>query len=64
MGFDGAPPERLDFGLARTISYGPDGGLVIDRNTDDPAHWKRYRGGRTGQFWVKEIANEAFRPLI
>jgi tricorn protease len=45
----GGAPQRLNYGLARGIAFGPDGGVVLGRNTDEPARWKRYRGGTTGQ---------------
>lgn len=60
----GGQPERLNFGLARTISFGPEGGVVIGRNTDDPARWKRYRGGTTGQIWIDTDGDGDFSPLI
>jgi len=60
----GNPPVRLDHGLARSISYGPSGGIVIGRNTDEPARWKRYRGGTVGQLWIDESGDGNFRPLI
>jgi tricorn protease len=60
----GGAPELLPFGLARAISYGPRGGMVLGRNTDDPARWKRYRGGLTGQVWIDEPGNGEFHPLI
>jgi len=49
---DGGTPERLNYGLARDIARGPNGAVVIGRNTQDPAYWKRYRGGRIGQLWI------------
>lgn len=58
------PPERLNIGLAHTIAYGSGGRAVIGRHTDDPARWKRYRGGRTGQLWVDAKGDGNFRPLI
>jgi tricorn protease len=60
----GNAPEKLNFGLARAISYGPNGGLVIGRNTDEPARWKRYRGGTAGQIWIDVTGVGDFRPLV
>ena len=70
----GNPPERLNLGLARAIAFRPGGSgagsrtapsaLVIGRNTDDPARWKRYRGGTTGQLWIDEKGTGNFQPLI
>ncbi len=58
----GNPPERLNVGPARTISYGARG-VVIGRNTADPARWKRYRGGTTGQIWIDGQGDGNFVPL-
>ncbi|MFF5207704.1 PDZ domain-containing protein [Streptosporangium sp. NPDC000396] len=55
----GGVPERLPYGPANSISYGPQ--IVLGRNTADPAHWKRYRGGTAGDLW---IGTERFRRLI
>jgi tricorn protease len=60
----GGAPQQLPYGLARTIAYGPQGGMLLGRNTDDPARWKRYRGGRTGQVWIDENGSGEFHPLI
>ncbi len=56
--------ERIPVGPARAISYGADGGVVIGRNTTDPARWKRYRGGTAGQLWIDSAGDGNFRPLI
>jgi tricorn protease len=61
---EGNPPETIDLGPARTISYGPEGGRVIGRNTGTPAYWKRYRGGSAGELWVDEKGDGDFRPLL
>ncbi|HKZ83882.1 MAG TPA: PDZ domain-containing protein [Anaerolineae bacterium] len=61
---EGNPPERIEVGPARTLSYGPDRGMVIGRNTGDPARWKRYRGGTVGQLWIDETGDGMFKPLI
>ena len=47
-------------GPARAIAYGPDGGVVIGRNTGDPARWKRYRGGTAGHLWIDRNGNGEF----
>ncbi len=39
----GGQPRQIPVGIANAISYGPEGGLVIGRNTHEPARWKRYR---------------------
>ncbi|GAA2610498.1 PDZ domain-containing protein [Actinomadura fulvescens] len=58
------PPERLPYGPANTISYGPSGGVVLGRNTADPARWKRYRGGTAGDLWIDPAGTGEFRRLV
>jgi tricorn protease len=60
----GGLPERLPYGLAHSISFGANGGVVLGRNTADPARWKRYRGGRVGVLWVDPTGEGNFRQLI
>jgi tricorn protease len=60
----GGPPEMLPFGPARNISYGPHGGVVLGRNTADPARWKRYRGGTAGDLWIDPDGRGRFRRLV
>ncbi|NEO99836.1 MAG: peptidase [Symploca sp. SIO2E9] len=61
---EGGLPQDLNVGMAHNISYGPDGGVVIGRNTNDPARWKRYRGGKAGIIWIDPQGNGEFRKLI
>lgn len=61
----GGTPRRLGHGPARAISYQKDGpGVVIGRNSGDPARWKRYRGGTAGTIWIDRAGNGEFAPLI
>jgi tricorn protease len=60
---DGGEPQTLALGPAQAASWG-DGGMVIGRNTGDPARWKRYRGGTAGQIWIDTGGTGAFRKLI
>ncbi len=57
-------PQRLPFGPVSGLAYGPvvqrgtgvqggSEGVVLGRNAGQPAWWKRYRGGTTGQVWVR-----------
>jgi tricorn protease len=64
VGIDGEAPERINVGPAAAVAYGPRGGMIIGRNTGSPAYWKRYRGGSTGQLWIDEEGEGAFRPLL
>ncbi|HET6214896.1 MAG TPA: S41 family peptidase [Micromonosporaceae bacterium] len=61
---DGGLPELLPIGNASAISYGPDRGVVLGRVVSDPAHWKRYRGGRAGDLWVDPTGDGEFHRLI
>jgi tricorn protease len=60
---DGTPtPLRL--GHARSLSQHPDGRIVIGRNNDDPARWKRYKGGTAGDLWIDRDGTGLFTRLI
>jgi tricorn protease len=56
-------PETLPLGPAQAASWG-DQGMVIGRNTGDPARWKRYRGGTAGEIWIDEQGTGEFHRLI
>ncbi|MEY2475421.1 MAG: tricorn protease [Actinomycetota bacterium] len=61
---DGGTPERLPFGPVREVAFGPDGGVVLGRNTADPARWKRYRGGTAGRLWIDQRGTGQFKPFL
>lgn len=61
---DGGPPRRVPVGHAWSIATVGEKGLVLGRNTFDPARWKRYRGGRTGQIWIDAKGSGSFLPLV
>ena len=66
---EGGPVERLPYGPAREVAFGPasKGGktpVVLGRNTADPARWKRYRGGTAGDLWIDRRGNGDFRRLL
>ncbi|HXF64343.1 MAG TPA: S41 family peptidase [Caldilineaceae bacterium] len=56
--------EQLPYGAARSISFGPQGGVIIGRNTGDPARWKRYRGGTTGHLWIDVNGDGEFHRFL
>jgi tricorn protease len=60
----GGLPDLLPYGRANAISYGPQAEVIIGRNIEEPAHWKRYRGGKTGRLWCDTSGDGQFRPLL
>jgi tricorn protease len=64
VAIDGDAPETLPYGPARTISFSDGGGVALGRFQEDPARWKRYRGGRAGVLWVDPDGDGDFRPLV
>ncbi|MEX1018549.1 MAG: PDZ domain-containing protein, partial [Litorilinea sp.] len=56
--------EPLPYGPARTIAYGPNGEVVLGRNTGDPARWKRYRGGTAGHLWIDSNGDGEFERFL
>ncbi len=54
----------LPYGEARSLSFGSQGGIVLGRNTNDPARWKRYRGGSAGQLWIDRTGDGVFERFL
>ncbi|HEU0028093.1 MAG TPA: PDZ domain-containing protein [Ktedonobacterales bacterium] len=61
---DGGLSRALPWGPAHSITFGPNGAVVVGRNTAEPAHWKRYRGGTAGYLWIDERGSGEFRRLL
>lgn len=62
---DGGAATELPVGIAHSIAFAPTGrGVVIGRNTHDPARWKRYRGGKAGVLWIDPNGKGRFRKLL
>jgi tricorn protease len=59
----GGPARALALGQVNHIAFGAGGRVAIGRNTDDPARWKRYRGGRAGAIWVDAEGSGSYRRL-
>ena len=59
----GGPSRALGLGQVNHIAWGAGGRVAIGRNTDDPARWKRYRGGRAGAIWVNAAGDGTFTRL-
>ena len=60
----GGQSRQIPVGIANAISYGVEGGIVIGRNTREPAHWKRYRGGTAGHLWCDPTGSGTFERLL
>lgn len=60
---DGGTARELRMGHARSFSFGSDGTIAIGRNANDPARWKRYRGGTAGEIWIDAHATGEFDRL-
>lgn len=60
----GGVPEPLTLGHARSLAMHADGRIVLGRNNDDPARWKRYRGGTAGDIWIDRSGDATFERLI
>jgi len=62
---EGGLVTPLGLGPSRSIAYQPDGpGVVLGRNSGDPARWKRYRGGTAGSLWIDRNGSGQFSRLI
>src|SRR5205807_7005096 len=61
---EGGLPQPWPVGPAVSISITAGNRTVIGRNNNDPARWKRYRGGTAGELWVDPDGNGEFRRLI
>ena len=61
---DGSLPRGLGFGPANDVSFSEQGGVVLGRNTQDPARWKRYKGGTAGHLWIDAKGNGNFRRIL
>src|SRR5579883_974024 len=60
----GGEPVQLPYGIANAIAFGANGALALGRNIGEPAHWKRYRGGTTGQLWMDTTGSGTFTPFL
>ncbi len=60
----GGVTRTLPYGPAHSIAFGPGGALVVGRNTSEPSHWKRYRGGTAGYLWIDANGSGEFRRLL
>lgn len=63
IALSGGQAERWPAGLALSIHVAHNGATAIGRNNNDPARWKRYRGGTAGEIWLDAEGTGAFRKL-
>ncbi|HVS47091.1 MAG TPA: PDZ domain-containing protein [Verrucomicrobiae bacterium] len=60
---DGGTPRNLQLGHARSVARGTGGAIVLGRNAEDPARWKRYRGGTSGEIWIDPSGSGEFQRV-
>jgi tricorn protease len=60
---EGGAPEVWKIGPAMSLSVAADGRIALGRNNNDPARWKRYRGGTAGEIWIDADGTGGFRRL-
>jgi tricorn protease len=63
---EGGELKDLGVGLALRQSISAKGDVVIERNgwRPDASHWKRYRGGTAGKFYLKKIGAQKATPFL
>ena len=61
---EGGEPEPYPVGHAVSIAVDAKGRTVIGRNNNDPARWKRYRGGTAGDIWIDAEGSGTFKRLL
>jgi len=59
----GGLPRPLELGHVQSLSLGANNKCAIGRNNNDPARWKRYRGGTAGEIWVDAKGKGEFVKL-
>ncbi|PID29766.1 MAG: peptidase [Candidatus Cloacimonadota bacterium] len=59
----GGEPKKIKLGRASHIIYGKTH-TVLARNANDPARWKRYRGGTAGVFLIAEKDSLDYKPFL
>ncbi len=64
VSINGGLPEKLPYGIANNIAFGPKSEILLGRNTLDPARWKRYKGGTAGVFWIDKKGKGKFEKFL
>ncbi len=61
----GGQPRRQAFGPIGDLAVSDAGTVLLAGSVgSDPAHWKRYRGGRAGRLWVRLADEPEFRRIL
>ncbi len=60
----GGEPTSYPVGHAVSISVDAHRRVVIGRNNNDPARWKRYKGGTAGDIWIDAQGDGIFKRLL
>ncbi len=64
VGIEGGVLHKLPYGPAHFIDFAPDNmGIVLGRNAAHNFRWKRYRGGMTGEIWIRANGKRKFAQL-
>ena len=63
ININGGESKALNYGICSNISISKNM-TVIGRNTQDPARWKRYKGGTAGELWIDKNNSLNFKKLI
>ena len=62
---EGAPPRRLPFGPVVDLALEETGtALLTGRMNNEPAYWKRYRGGTRGKLWTASAEDPLFTRVL
>jgi tricorn protease len=62
---EGAPPRPLPYGQANDLALEEAGtALLTAAARDEPAYWKRYRGGRAGKLWTARPGDPLFTRVL
>src|SRR5215510_13904875 len=62
---EGAPPRRLPFGPVTDLALEETGtALLTGRMNNEPAFWKRYRGGTRGKLWTATGSDPLFTRVL
>jgi tricorn protease len=62
---EGSPPRRLPFGPVVDLALEETGtALLTGRMNNEPAYWKRYRGGTRGKLWAANADDPLFTRVL